>query len=253
MIKKITFFLLLTLSLNTFSQKKIKGNGLVSVVKTDLNDFKKLSINNDFEVVLIKSSTPSIEIETDENIHEAIKFYVSDSVFTLDCSSKLKPKKTFNITIFCTEKLTEIELNNNAKLETINTLNFSSMALEINNYAKADVTIKSDDFKFISNSQSKIQLRPKSKLDIESKLINFDIEDASSTEAIVRTDSLTLNLKDKGSLEIQGNTETLNIAAIGHSKVKGKNLVAKKSFVVVSDDASISTQTFDDILSLIHI
>ncbi len=248
MIRKITLLLLFTISMNLFSQNKIKGNGIVTSVKTKVNDFKKIIVSNDFEVVLVKSNSPAIEIETDENLIEVIKFNVSDSIFTLGTVNKLKPKKTLNITIFCSENLNEIELNNDATIETLNTLNVAKMALKVNDYANADISVKSNEFQLINNNQSKIQLRSKTKLNIESPSIDLSIAKSSNTSAIVRTDSLTINIKEKGSLDIEGTTSKQNITTKGDAKLKAKNLTSKNTFIALKEESDVSVQASENII-----
>lgn len=248
MIRKITLLLLFTISINLFSQDKIKGNGVVKTIKTKVNDFKKIVISNNFDVVLIKSNSPSIEIETDENIIEAINFNVSDSIFTLKTSNKLKPKKTLNVTIFCSENLNEIELNNDAKIETLNTLNIAKMSLSVNDYGNADMSVKSNEFQLINNNKSKIQFRSKTKLNIESPSIDLSIAKSSNTSAIVRTDSLTINIKEKGFLEIEGTTAKQNITTRGDAKLKAKNLTSKNTFIALKEESDVSVQASENII-----
>lgn len=248
MIKKITLLTLLVVSSTIFSQSKIKGNGLVSTIKTELKAFNKIAIENDFKVLLIKSNTPSIEIETDENLHDAIKFNITDSILVLNTNNKLKPKKTLNITIFCTDILNEITLKNNSKIETLNMLNVSNMSLKINDYAKANLSVKSNNFKLASNNASKIQLRSKSKLNIESKSTALLIGGSSNTDITIRTDSLHINLKDKASLDIEGTATNLNTILKDNTNFKGKNLNVKEAIVAIKNSSELSINTSEKII-----
>lgn len=248
MMKKITLLALLTISLSVFSQAKIKGTGNVSLIKTDLTAYNKLVINNDFRVVLIKSDNPSIEIETDDNLHDAIKVNVTDSIFTLNTFNKLKPKKTFNITIFYTALLDEITVNDDAQIETLNTLNVSNMTVNINNYAKTDLSIKSDTFNLNNNNEAKIKLLSKSKLNIESKLTNLKLAGSSISHVVIRTDSLNITLKNKASLEVEGTATKLNAIAQGNGDIKGKNLNIEEASIFTKDDTNLSAKITEKLL-----
>lgn len=245
--KTIIFALLLLISTSLFSQEKLKGNGFTSVIKNELEAFHKISIHNDFKITLIKSDTPAIEIETDENLHESINYSVTDSLFKIETSYKLKPKKTLNITLFCTNNLKEIELNEDTEIETLNTLNFTNIILKINDYAKANMSIKSDTLKLVNNNISKIQLRSKTKLNIESIVTDFTINGSSNTQAVVKSDLLNIALKDRASLSIEGNTNNLTATTKGSSDFKGSNLNAKKATIVTKDNTELAIQAFESI------
>jgi len=246
MIKKITLLLILT-SINLFSQEKIKGNGIVTVVKENLDPYNKIILKNDFKVILIKADAPAIEIETDENIHEAINYFVSDGTLVLQTDQKIRPKKALNITIFCTYNLKEVELQDDIEIETLSTINVDEMLLKINDYAKADFSIKANKFKLINKNNSKIQLRSKSKINIDSPSVDLMIGASSTTSVIVKSDSLNVNLKDKATLELEGMSDYLNAMARDNTNFKGRNFNVKESHIITKNNSELSIQAFDKI------
>jgi len=248
MIKKITLLLLLITSVNFYSQKKLKGNGVVTVKKKKLKDFKKIILNNDFKVTLIKSDSPAIEIETDENLHDYINYSVSDSLFILKSDNKLRPKKTLNITLFCSENLSEIQLYSDSEIESLNTLNLASLIVKINNFSKADLSVKSDYFQLINKNKSKIQLRAKTKLNIDSNITDLSTGASSDTQVIIRADSLNINSTEKATLEIEGSVNSSNITTSNSSTLDGKNLNAKTAHLVTKDGSELSIKVFDDVI-----
>ena len=247
MIKKITLLLILAISINIYSQEKVKGNGIVTNIKENLNPFNKILLKSDFKVTLIKSEAPAIEIETDKNLLEYINFHVNDNVLILETDYRLKAKKALNITIFCTYNLKEIELKNDSELETLNTIKVGEMLLTINDHAKADISVKADRFKLVNKNNSKIQLRSKSKINIESSFIDLAIGQSSNTTAIIRSDSLLISLKDRSTLNIEGSSDYLKTTMTGNTDFKGKNLNVRESFVTTKGSSELSIQTFDNI------
>ena len=67
----LTTFLLLR------KKKKIKGSKIVTVSVKEIPSFESVEINDNFEVFLVKSEKPSIEIEADDNLHEIINYEVA--------------------------------------------------------------------------------------------------------------------------------------------------------------------------------
>ncbi len=246
--KKITLFLFsIFISFTVFSQKKIKGNGVLTTKKTSLNTFYKVDIKNDFEITLIKSNENSIEIETDENILPAINFNVVDSILVVKTDKKIRPKKGLKITVFCTNSLREIQINNDVKMETLNTIHLNELVLKINDYAKATMSIHSKKFSLINHNKSRLQLNSKSKLNIDSPLVNLSLGESSYTDTTIKTDSLLVTLKERATLKTAGNSDYLKVLANESTDFKGKNLHSKKTFLAAKGSAEIIINTSEHI------
>ena len=77
---KISYLLVaLIVTSLSFSQKKekIKGSKIVTIAIKEINNFDNIEVGDNFEVLLVKGTKPSIEIETDDNLHEIINYEVS--------------------------------------------------------------------------------------------------------------------------------------------------------------------------------
>ncbi len=248
MSKKITLSIFsVFISFTVISQQKIKGNGILTTKKTPLDVFYKADLNNDFEITLIKSNESAIEIETDENIHNAIKFSVVDSVLVLKTYNKIKPKKGLKITIFCTNTLREIQIDDDVEIETLNTIHLDELILKINDYAKANISLNSKKFNLINNNRSRLQLNSKSKLNIESPFVDLSLGASSYTDVLLRTDSLFVKLKERATIKTEGNSNYSNILANESTDFKGKNLSIKQTFIATKGEAEAIVQTIDNI------
>ncbi len=248
MSKKITLSIFsVFISFTVISQQKIKGNGILTTKKTPLDVFYKADLNNDFEITLIKSNESAIEIETDENIHNAIKFSVVDSVLVLKTYNKIKPKKGLKITIFCTNTLREIKINDDVEIETLNTIHLDELILKINDYAKANISLNSKRFNLINNNRSRLQLNSKSKLNVESPFVDLSLGASSYTDILIKTDSLFLKLKERATIKTEGYSNYSNILANESTDFKGKNLSIKQTFIATKGEAEAIVQTSDNI------
>ncbi|MGJ8744665.1 GIN domain-containing protein [Polaribacter sp.] len=245
--KNILILLVLcTLSNTSFSQSKIKGNKNVTIVKTPLKPFNKIKVNNDFKIVLVQSKKSSIEIETDENLHQVIDFSIVDSILSISTSNKLKSKR-LNITVSYNKPLEEIILNEDAEMEALNTIKSPNFVLKINDYSKADLIIMSQNFRLINNNRSRIQLRSKTKLNIESVNANLSLNESSNSDISIRTDSLQVLMKENSFADISGSASFAQANFIDSSKFKGKNFIAKQCNSVIKDVADFSIQCMDTI------
>lgn len=245
--RKALLLIIIIITSNLFSQEKIKGNGEVTINKTELSSFKKIIVDEDFEILLINSDMPSVEVETDENLHEVIEFKVIDSTLTFNKTKKIRSKKRLNITVFYTDELNEIILKEDAEIEALRTIKVDNMLLKINDYGIADLNIKSNTFKLINNNKSRIQLRSKSKLTIESSIVDLILNKSSNTFANIKTDSLKVNTNERSKIEIEGFSKVLNASINESSDFTGKDLEVTETFINSSGSSEFSIYTTDNI------
>ena len=130
---KLILFILL-IGTFSFAQKKekIKGNKFVKVKQHQIADFSGLTLNEDFEVFLLKGELPQIEIETDENLHEVILFAVSDKgILNLRSSHNITSKKKLNIRITVTKNFNSIILSDKAILNSLIDLELDKINISV--------------------------------------------------------------------------------------------------------------------------
>lgn len=60
---------LLFIGMSAQAQKSIKGSRNVKTEQTQLEAFRSIEINGEFEVSLIKGSRYMVEVEADDNLH----------------------------------------------------------------------------------------------------------------------------------------------------------------------------------------
>jgi len=244
--KNITLVLALLTSSFIFSQDKVKGNGVNTLIETKLNSFKKIILNNDFEVTLIKAENASTEIETDENLHEEIEVEVIDSILTIETSTKLRPKNKLEITIFCTNDLNEIELNDESSIGSLSTVNLDDLLLTINDKSKASLLVKTEKtFRLVNKNKSKMQ--SKSKLEVDSPYSTLILAESAKTSLIMKTDTLNLTLKRSATLEISGESVYATILNQNNSKLDAKKFKTNDVKLVAKDNVSSEVYAIDNI------
>ncbi|WP_299064416.1 DUF2807 domain-containing protein [uncultured Polaribacter sp.] len=246
-IKIILLLLLFSFINTTNSQEKIKGNKNVTRVKTDLNLFRKIVINNDFKIKLIKSENSFVEIETDENIHEVIDIDVVDATLTISTELNIKAKR-LNITIYYKESLQEIILNDDAELESLAPITTASLLLQINDYSIAELIIKADEFNLINNNKSRFQLKSKSDLQVTSKKANLLLNESSNTKLDINVDSLSTKMMKNAILDIKGTAASLKAFTAESANLKGEALKVDNCFTSSRDSAVFIIQASSEIV-----
>ncbi|WP_452228778.1 head GIN domain-containing protein [Lacinutrix sp. MEBiC02404] len=229
------------LAITGFAQEKVKGNKNVTTIETIIDDFNTITFGEKFEIELIQSDAPSVEIETDENLHEIIQFSVKDSVLSFSTSAKIQSSKRLNIVVNITKSLRNIEINEDAEVSAANTLKNDSLSLKINDYAKAFLNIKNKSFTFTNNNKSTFGISSKSKLNIESEKVIIELNESSKTEALIETDSLQVDMYQGAFAKMEGDVEHMQLTSINSSDFSAKNLTVNTCNLVIEDssDATI--------------
>lgn len=245
--KKLLIFSIFLITLTSWSQEKIKGNKNVTIIETKINDFHTIELGEKFVIELIQNTTPSVEIETDENLHKIIQFSVKDSVLSFKTSAKIQSSKRLNIKVNTTQKLQNIILYNDAEIVSVNTLNSKQLNLKINDYAKAFLTTKNKQFTLINNNKSTFGINSKSKLNIESDKIKLELNENSKTEALIKTDSLHVELYQSAVADLEGDVNYLELNAINSSDFNAKQLTTNTSNVITEDSCDVIIQTLNNL------
>lgn len=247
MIKKILSIVLIALfTSSTFAQDKIKGNKIVTTVETEVNSFNKIIVGEKFNISFKKDDVASVEIKTDENLHDIINFSVKDSVLTFKTSKRITSSKKMEITVRYTDVLKEIELNDDAELNSVNTIDNIGILLKINDNAKANLNLKNYSFKLINNNNPRLKLSTKSRLNIESKLVDLELNESSKTEALITCDSLQVNMYQRADAKIEGDVTYMKANTINSTNFIGKNLSVSNCDLITEDSSDFTIQVSDD-------
>lgn len=238
----VVIFLMTTLL--SFSQKKekIKGNKNVTKIETPVNDFNRIVIGEKFKVDLIEGNSPSVFIETDENLHEVIVFTVNDSTLSLKTTKRITSSKKLNIKISYTSLLKQIETIEDAEVSSLTSINLPDLVVVNSGTSKAFLNIKSDMFKYINNDKAKV------KLNLTSKNAALELNDNSNFEALINSDSLVVDMAERSDAKIEGNLEKLDITAEKNATFNGKELTASIVNVMCNENTDIYLQAIEELV-----
>ena len=110
--KKIVLILLMVMVAlpSSVAQQKIMGDRNVTIKQTYVDDFHTLVVNGDFSIEIVYNSKPSVNIETDDNLHDVIEFSVVDGVLTIVETIRITSRKKLSITINYSDALQHMEV-----------------------------------------------------------------------------------------------------------------------------------------------
>ena len=220
MMKYWIYNLLLIVSCNlVFAQspEKIKGNRLVSIINTEISSFHTISLDEDFEIELIYNKIPSVEIETDENLHEVINFSVKDSILYFKKLNRITSKKRMNIKVSYNDFLKHIKATDNTEIIGLTPLNLSNLTLKTSGSSKISLTIQTGNFSLESADKARVQLN------ITSDTCHLNMRGTGKLEALIIAPKVSVGLYERTNAVIEGNCDTADIELDNNTVFRGDN------------------------------
>lgn len=231
---------LMFLGLQTFAQRKpkIKGNKNVVEVREDLPAFNAIELNDDLEIILQKSSNEGYALETDDNLIDVLKFKVSDSTLVISSFYNITAKKKLIITVYYTELSALTMRNGEISMKDV----ISTDRLEVNTYGTSRL-----------------------ELNATADIININMEEISSGDFNLASDSLNLTFKDRidakvyatgakstlymyknASAKMEGSADFLMAKLYGDSSLKAEKLETIKTLLISEDSPKAQVYVLED-------
>lgn len=238
----VTVVFVLCLGFQAFAQRKpkIKGNRNVVVVSENLPRFTGIQLNDDIEVMIQKASMESVTIEGDDNLMDVLKFSVADGILNISSFYNITSKKKLNITVFYTELKALII---NSGLITMKDV-ITSEYLDVRASGAARVVLNA------SADVINVQLEENSSGDfnVASDSLNLIFKDRIDAKVYATGLSNTLFMYKNASVKMEGNTELFTAKMYGNSTLKAEEFTARTVILEAEDspDARVNaTETFE--------
>ncbi|WP_103866437.1 GIN domain-containing protein [Aquimarina sp. I32.4] len=217
---------------NAYGQKaKIKGNKIVSTELLDVESFHSIEIYEGFEVTLDESSDNQVRIEADSNLQEVIKVEVIDSILTITAEKDIRRAKALLLDIFYTTELKKITLHDKASIKSLSPIQTKKLEIEVNDHAELFLTTEVSQIKCTTNKKAIAELH------VSAQQVNYQINENSELKGIINTDSLTVDLYQKGNAILEGEVKSLLVRADNDTDFYGEKLNAN-STTLIAEGAS---------------
>jgi len=214
----ITAILLTSLS---FGQKKekVKGSKMVTIEKHTLEEFENLDVEDNLQIYLVKGLIPGIEIETDDNLQEYIKFDLSGKTLRLYTSKDITTFKKLAIRVNYTEDFKLVQAKNEVTINALEDVRLNSFTVKNIDYSKSFLNVKSDNFTLIANDKSKIELN------LKSEKASIELSKNVQIKALVTSTDLKMDMYQKTTASIEGDVKQMKLRLDNNANYTGKNLV----------------------------
>ncbi len=240
----IAFSVAVLLTLIGFSQnkEKIKGNKSVTNRITDVGSFSRLVFGENFKITLIQGCAPSVEVSTDENLHDVINFAVLNGSLKFNTNKRIASNKALDIRVIYTDALKVIELTDNGELTSATTLKIDTLKLSTSKSAKAFLNLQTNSFTFTNSGKSK------SELNLMTDSANIKLSDNSNLEALITASSIKIDMHQSSDAIIEGDTKSLSAYVDNSSKLNAENLTTKDCTLTVKEKADAKVEAANSII-----
>jgi hypothetical protein len=234
----LTFLIFINVVALTSAQddEKIKGDRNVTIKQTYIDPFSKIIVGEDFTVEIIYNSKPSVEIETDDNLHQYIEFGVSNGALTFKTTKRITSSKKMNIKVNYSEGLETIETLEDGEIRSLTSLELKNATLKTSGSSKAYLNIRTANF--IYNSSDKA----KTKLNINASSSTIVLGDNCKVEALLNSKTTKIDLYQKASANIEGVTDSLTLRSDLSSNFNGKEFTSNNCSLIAEGNSSATVR-----------
>jgi hypothetical protein len=218
--KIVLIAILIFVNTIVFAQKKekIKGSKIITLTVKEIDSFDTIDIADNLDVFLVKSDKNSIEIEADDNLHDAIIYEIVGSTLKFYTTKDVISAKKFSVRINYTNELKLVVLKNEAKLNALADLQLDNITIKNFDNSKSFLNVKSTDFTLILNDKAIAELN------IKAQKTTLELSSSSELKALITSPELKIDMYQKTKAEIEGETKTAFIRLDNNAKLIAKNL-----------------------------
>ncbi len=222
--KKFTLVLTLVLFTTlTFGQKKekIKGSKIITHTINDLESFENIEVEDNLEVFLVKGDKPSLEIEADDNLHDAINYSVAGNTLRVYALKDVISAKKFSIRINYTENLKLVSAKGETVINALNDLQAENITIKNYDKSKSFLNVQSNYFTLILNDKAEAELN------VKAQNTTLELSKNAELKALVASPELKVDMYEKSDAKIEGDAETVKLRLDNNVNLDVKKLTAK--------------------------
>lgn len=239
--QKITLLLFLLFTVFAFAQKgdKLKGSKIVTTEDRATGAFSSVFIQDDMVVSFIKGDSTGVELEADDNLHEALKVANNSGNLTLSLNNKLKSFKKFEVKIYYTDALKNIEASGQSKLMILDEMELEQVTFKLKDKSKLFLNLKANIASIEINDNASAELN------VKSEKIHFVLSKSAVLKGLVAATEVKIDQYQKSRSTLEGDVIDLKLRMDNNSRLLGKNFTAKNVEIIAEgySETSVFAET----------
>jgi len=219
------FLLLLSLMVITavHAQKKetLKGSKIVTIEQKSVESFTALEVRDELEVSLIKGDKCGVEIEADDNLHEALGISYNGSTIILGMAKNISGAKKFSIRVTYTDDFKSLMAKNKSVVNALEEIKLEDIRFDAYDNAKLNLNLSPKSYTISADDHAEVALNGKS------EAATLVVSKNASIKALIAATQLKCDLYQKAVANIEGDVIDMTLRMDNNSKFIGKKLTAK--------------------------
>lgn len=232
-------FLLIAPYIAAQKKDKIKGSKIVTVQQKKIEPFTGIEVSDKLEVMLVKGDECAIEIEADDNLHDVIDFSLSGSTLRLETLKDVISHKKLMVRLTYTDDFKRIVARGESQVTALTDIDLAGITIQCFDHATLYMNARTDQFTLECNDKSKAELR----LNAEKTTINLSKN--ASLKAWITSNEMIFDMYQKSTAAIEGDVAELKLRLDNNAAFTGKNLTARKAFLVTEGYTNGSIQVVE--------
>jgi hypothetical protein len=234
--KALLIFTLFIATNIAFGQKKdkIKGSKIVTIEKKKIENFNSLEVSDELEITLVKGTECGLEIEADDNLHEAIAIEVANNNIKISTTKDIISAKKVSIRITYTDAFTSVTSKNESSVIALSELDLGAIEFKSFDSSKLFLNAKVGNFKLQMNDKSYAEIN------LKSDQSSISLSKNSKLKALIASLSLTIDMYQKTNAVVEGDTEKFKLRLDNNASFTGNNLTSKEAEISVESYTTAS-------------
>lgn len=216
-------FILCSALLFSQQKEKIKGSKIVTITQKDIGEFETLEVLDNLEIFLIKGEQSGVEIEADDNLHEAVLIELKNNTLRLSASKQVSGAKKFSVRVTYTDNLKMVIAKNEANITALAEIKLIDFTFKNFDSAKFYGNVNAKKFTLMANDKSKTELNLKSEETI------IELSKSSQLKALIAAVQMKFDMYQKAIAIIEGDVIDLKLRLDNNAGFTGKNLTSKNA------------------------
>ena len=242
--KSIILLTLLFITSFAIAQKKekVKGSKIVTTEIKKIEDFTSLEVLDNVEVFLTKGTECGLEIEADDNLHEAIDIVLNGSTLRIATLKNAFGFKKLSIRITYKDDFKSVIVRNDATITALSEIELDAITFKTYDSSKLFVNSKSTEFTLIMDDKSKAELNSKA------DKTTITLSKTAKLKALLTSKDLTFDMYQKSESEIEGDVQNLKLRLDNNAKFTGKKLTSRNAEVITEAYTNASLNVSENLI-----
>ncbi len=224
--KRLTVLTLLVFSVTFLAQaqkkEKVKGSKIVTHTINEVENFENIEIDDNLEVYLVKGDKASVEIEADDNLHDAINFSVANNTLRVSSLKNVISAKKFSIRINYTNDLKLVVAKGETVINALNELQGENVTVKNYGRSRSYLNVNSTYFTLILNDKAEAELN------VKAQSTTLELSNNAELKALIASPEFKLDMYENSEAEIEGDAAQAKIRLDNSASLTSDNLTLKE-------------------------